>query len=113
MNQEYCRLDDLDETLLRAERDKARKLRRTRWWQQKTSTGACWYCGQKVGFAQLTMDHIVPLARGGRSSKENLVPCCKECNNKKKTLLPLEWEEYMAVLDSSTRKTIPVSHATA
>jgi 5-methylcytosine-specific restriction protein A len=45
------------------------------------------------------MDHIVPLARGGRSTKDNLVACCKECNNKKKTLLPIEWDEYMESLD--------------
>jgi 5-methylcytosine-specific restriction endonuclease McrA len=41
------------------------------------------------------MDHVVPLSRGGRSTKDNLVTSCKECNNKKKTLLPMEWEEYL------------------
>lgn len=44
------------------------------------------------------MDHLVPLARGGRSTKENLVPSCKECNNLKKSMLPLEWEEYLEKL---------------
>jgi 5-methylcytosine-specific restriction endonuclease McrA len=84
-----------DEGFIRAERSKARALRRTRWWQQKTSTGTCYYCDQKVGFKNLTMDHIIPLSRGGRSTKDNLVPCCKECNNAKKNSLPVEWEEYM------------------
>ena len=41
------------------------------------------------------MDHIVPVIRGGKSSKGNVVPSCKECNNKKKHLLPIEWEEYL------------------
>jgi 5-methylcytosine-specific restriction endonuclease McrA len=41
------------------------------------------------------MDHVVPLARGGRSTKGNLVPACKDCNNKKKNLLPMEWEAYI------------------
>jgi 5-methylcytosine-specific restriction endonuclease McrA len=45
--------------------------------------------------SNLTMDHVVPLIRGGRSIKNNLVPACKECNNKKKYLLPMEWEEYL------------------
>jgi 5-methylcytosine-specific restriction enzyme A len=40
------------------------------------------------------MDHVVPLARGGLSSKNNLVPCCKECNNDKKSRLTLEWQGY-------------------
>ncbi len=38
------------------------------------------------------MDHLVPLVRGGKSSKGNLVPACKDCNNKKKYALPWEWE---------------------
>jgi 5-methylcytosine-specific restriction endonuclease McrA len=41
------------------------------------------------------MDHIVPIARGGRSTKGNLVPACKQCNNKKKQLLPMEWKSYL------------------
>ncbi len=48
----------------------------------------------------LTMDHLIPLSRGGKSKKGNLVPACKECNNKKKYLLPLEWEEYLDTLRS-------------
>ena len=87
--------DTIDESVIKAERAKARNLRKTRWWQQKTSSGTCYYCGEKVGFANLTMDHIIPLSRGGRSAKDNLVPCCKECNNKKKNMMPLEWQEYL------------------
>ena len=45
------------------------------------------------------MDHVVPVIRGGRSSRSNVVPCCKECNNKKKHLLPVEWEAYLNGLD--------------
>ena len=41
------------------------------------------------------MDHVVPLIRGGKSTKGNVVPACKVCNNKKKHLLPSEWEEYL------------------
>ena len=95
MSNDYFSIDPIDEAIIRAERNKARELRRSRWWQQKTSTGTCWYCGQKVGFKNLTMDHVIPLARGGRSTKDNLVPCCKECNIKKKSSLPVELDEYM------------------
>jgi 5-methylcytosine-specific restriction endonuclease McrA len=41
------------------------------------------------------MDHIVPIARGGRSTKGNLVAACKDCNNRKKSLLPMEWDAYL------------------
>ncbi len=92
---EYYTLDGIDDALIKAERKKARELRKSRWWQQKTSTGTCYYCGEKVGFKNLTMDHVVPLSRGGRSTKDNLVPSCKICNTKKKSSLPVEWDEYM------------------
>ena len=91
----YDDFDAVEETLIRAEKNKARDLRRSRWWQQKTASGTCWYCGRQVGFNNLTMDHVIPLARGGRSTRDNLVPCCKECNTRKKSSLPVEWEEYM------------------
>ena len=92
---DYLWLDGVSEETIRRERAKARDLRKTRWWQQKTASGTCYYCSKMVIHKELTMDHLVPLARGGRSTKDNLVPCCKECNNKKKTMLPVEWEEYI------------------
>ena len=95
MNQDYFSLDAIDEAIIRREKNKARELRRTRWWQQKTASGICWYCGLQVGFNNLTMDHVIPLARGGRSTKDNIVPSCKECNTRKKSSLPVEWEDYM------------------
>jgi 5-methylcytosine-specific restriction protein A len=80
---------------IKREKSKAREISRSRWWHQKCAQGVCFYCGNRVGPSNLTMDHVVPLVRGGRSTKNNLVPVCKECNNKKKYLLPMEWEEYL------------------
>ncbi|OPL10970.1 MAG: HNH endonuclease [delta proteobacterium ML8_D] len=80
---------------IKREKTRAREIRRSRWWQQKCAQGVCFYCGSRVGPSNLTMDHVVPLVRGGRSNKNNLVPACKECNNNKKYLLPMEWEEYL------------------
>ena len=36
------------------------------------------------------MDHVVPVARGGRSTKGNVVASCKACNTAKKLLTPAE-----------------------
>jgi 5-methylcytosine-specific restriction endonuclease McrA len=77
------------------EKAKARELRGSSWWREKISSGECYYCGRKFNPAELTMDHKIPLARGGMSEKINIVPACKECNNKKKYMLPAEWDEYM------------------
>jgi len=77
------------------QKQKARDLRKSSWWRKKISTGKCYYCQLTFKPSELTMDHLIPLSRGGLSEKINLVPCCKECNNKKKYLLPVEWEEYL------------------
>ena len=83
------------EEWIRREKEKARRLRKTRWWRKKCARGVCYYCGRQVPPHELTMDHKIPLAQGGTSEKWNLVPACKECNTKKKYLLPWEWEEYL------------------
>ena len=84
-------LSDVSEEEIRRERQKARELRATQWWKRKRASGVCHHCGEKFPPDELTMDHLVPLVRGGKSTKGNLVPACKECNNKKKYALPWEW----------------------
>ena len=85
----------VDEREIKREKEKARRLRRTNWWYSRVQKGECYYCRRMVGRENLTMDHVVPLIRGGKSRKGNLVAACKECNNKKKYLLPLEWAAYL------------------
>lgn len=88
-----------DEEQVRREKDKARELRRSQWWKNELGRGKCHYCGRCVPPKELTMDHIVPIIRGGMSRKGNVVPCCKDCNSKKKYLLPIEWQDYLDHLD--------------
>ena len=90
---------EVSEEEIRRERAKAKALRETRWWKQKLARGRCHYCGKGFASAELTMDHLVPVIRGGKSTRGNLVTACKECNNKKKYLLPMEWEEYLQKLE--------------
>jgi 5-methylcytosine-specific restriction endonuclease McrA len=86
---------EVGEEEIRRERQKARELRKSQWWKRRRSTGVCHYCGDKVAPRQLTMDHVVPIVRGGKSTKGNIVPACKACNNKKKHSLLMDWEEYV------------------
>jgi 5-methylcytosine-specific restriction enzyme A len=104
MSREFFDFDAPDDGQIRTERAKARDLRKTRWWQQKTAPGTCYFCGKKVKFKDITMDHLLPLARGGRSTKDNIVPCCKPCNTKKKSMLPLEWEAYLETISERNSK---------
>lgn len=48
----------------------------------------CQYCGKHS--RDLTLDHIWPRSRGGQSTWENLVACCKGCNGRKGNRLPKE-----------------------
>ena len=54
--------------------------------------GCCWYCGEPGH----TVDHWIPLCRGGTNSKLNLVCACKACNDLKGNLMP---DNFMALLE--------------
>jgi 5-methylcytosine-specific restriction protein A len=89
---------EVSEADLRREKAKARTLRATQWWKRKVGSGRCGYCERSTPPRQLTMDHRVPLVRGGRSTRSNVVAACKACNDAKKYLLPVEWDAYLARL---------------
>jgi 5-methylcytosine-specific restriction endonuclease McrA len=44
---------------------------------------ACQYCGRAFPTSDLTFDHVVPVAHGGRKDWENIVTCCITCNRRK------------------------------
>lgn len=75
---------------MKRERERARELRKTDWWKAQVAAGVCHYCHRHVGTENLTLDHVVPVARGGRSTRGNCVPCCMDCNAKKKAYTPAE-----------------------
>jgi 5-methylcytosine-specific restriction endonuclease McrA len=51
----------------------------------------CQYCGDSPGRDQLTIDHVVPRSKGGRSTWNNVVVACVQCNSEKGDRLPSEW----------------------
>jgi len=83
-------LAEVSEELISRERRKARELRASQWWKRKRAAGICHHCGGRFPPKELTMDHLVPVIRGGRSAKGNLVPSCKPCNIRRKYRLPFE-----------------------
>jgi len=50
----------------------------------------CQYCGDSLPTSELTFDHVVPVAHGGRKDWENIVTCCVSCNRKKGGRTPHE-----------------------
>lgn len=54
-------------------------------WQ--TQSRSCWACPERP----TTIDHLIPLSRGGTNYEGNLAPACKSCNSSKGSLLIVEW----------------------
>lgn len=59
------------------------------------SEGRCVYCGRFIPFDEMTIDHIVPLSKGGTNYEKNLQCCCKECNLMKQDLLERDFYRKM------------------
>ncbi len=88
----YFELDSkhTDHGRIRKERGKAQKLKNSQWWINVKNQGVCHYCQKKVSSKEITMDHLIPLARGGNSTKGNLIPSCVSCNQSKGLKTPVD-----------------------
>lgn len=53
------------------------------------SSTQCYYCLKNC--EELSLDHVVPISRGGQNCIENIVSCCKSCNSSKNDKLLHEW----------------------
>ncbi|MBM3194337.1 MAG: HNH endonuclease [Chlamydiae bacterium] len=51
---------------------------------------SCQYCQKRLGKSNITIDHVVPKCRGGKTTWKNCVVCCKTCNRNKGAKLPQE-----------------------
>jgi 5-methylcytosine-specific restriction endonuclease McrA len=45
---------------------------------------ACYKCGKLLTRWDATLDHILPVSRGGKNTKDNLVTCCLMCNSRRR-----------------------------
>jgi 5-methylcytosine-specific restriction endonuclease McrA len=61
----------------------------------------CQYCGRSLPPADLTLDHVLPRCRGGKTTWENIVAACKPCNHRKNDRTPAE--AHMRLLRSPFR----------
>ena len=65
----------------------------------QSSYGVCAHCGKKLTTKTMTIEHIIPLSRGGTNDPENLVALCYDCNQKKGNMLYLPYGFYSALRD--------------
>lgn len=81
LKQKRRRHRDKRETLIKTNTVK-RKLTERQWRiLVRAYEGACAYCGRKG--MTLTRDHVVPITKGGLDTRDNVVPSCAPCNEKK------------------------------
>jgi 5-methylcytosine-specific restriction endonuclease McrA len=50
----------------------------------------CQYCGKKFSTSELSIDHVLPTSRGGKTTWDNVVCACVKCNVKKGGRTPRE-----------------------
>ena len=55
----------------------------------------CCYCGNIVDVEEMTIDHMYPQDFGGPTITNNLLPCCKKCNNEKGNLTSKQYKMYL------------------
>lgn len=94
--------------------DKARLFRKHRDYRERNAEGKftleewnakleeynyrCAYCGCELNTETITIDHVIPIVRGGTNYIDNLVPACCSCNSRKHTKTA---EEYLAILQGN------------
>lgn len=85
-----------DDAFMERERRKAKLLKGSAWWKNCLGRGVCSYCGKRVHPSALTMDHKIPIVRGGTSTRSNCVPACLACNQAKQNLPAEVWRTVIA-----------------
>jgi 5-methylcytosine-specific restriction endonuclease McrA len=63
----------------------------------------CQYCGRRFATRDLNLDHVVPISRGGKSTWDNVVCCCIDCNGRKGNSLPAEVSMTLLKLPAKPR----------
>lgn len=61
--------------------------------------GKCAYCGKKLDFDDMTVDHVLPQCKGGTNDPENTYPACYLCNNQKADMTLEEFREYISNIE--------------
>lgn len=51
----------------------------------------CTYCGNSVRWSRSSLDHVVPISKGGEDCQSNTVLCCNRCNEAKNNRSLEEW----------------------
>jgi DNA-directed RNA polymerase subunit RPC12/RpoP len=76
---------------------------------KKESEKVCHYCGKKITLKEeLTVDHVVPVSKGGVNSEDNFVISCKACNSEKADLNAERYAEFLNIIKTMDENAVIV-----
>lgn len=55
----------------------------------------CYYCNEPLSFRQATVEHLIPRARGGTNSRDNVTISCGPCNHNRRDFTHEEWKKII------------------
>lgn len=88
------------------------KIQRRPWTEEEkksalmSCSSKCARCGKKLNMKSLTMEHVVPISKGGENVLDNLIVLCKPCNSRKGSKFCWPQGYYMALTNSSKMNAI-------
>lgn len=82
--------------------------RKLRYEVYRKTNGRCSYCGKKLEFSELTLDHVVAKSKGGEDVYENLLPSCKHCNTLKKDYSLSRYRRFITRGYNHLLKSVPL-----
>ena len=74
------------QSLRKGKHHPSKEVRARKWMLRmlvRSQGGCCWYCKKPVPREHITVDHVVPLSRGGLDTVENMRLACSQCNQDK------------------------------
>lgn len=66
--------------------------------------GRCAYCGQKLEYRDMQVDHVVPLYHGGADEPFNMFPTCRSCNHYKRSMELDRWREQLEAVPATLER---------
>jgi hypothetical protein len=62
---------------------------------RKTLPNICSYCGEEIELNKVTVDHMLPVSRGGKTTEDNLCISCNSCNQEKSNMTVSEYKMFL------------------
>lgn len=93
------------------------RVRFNRKWVFLRDNYTCQYCAEEMSPKQCTIDHVVPISKGGKTTWHNVVTACYSCNNTKgndskiRPAQPPMQPNYWSLVTNRKKKEWRVPHA--